>query len=403
MLQLVHQTSQSVKDTVGADCPVFQSACPFKNCVTSSGMPLVLALEIRSWGLIIHEQEEGPEEVLGAGEGEPMLAPAVETAQSNDGEGLAKKLKQGTKEAHKAAETVHFVREFIKGKVPREVYAQMVVNLFYVYEALEDALDKCAEHPLVDPLHFPDELCRADALSRDAEFFNGPDWREKTHPSEVTKEYVSRLQQIAEEAPELIVPHAYTRYLGDLSGGQVLKRAAIRGMKLPDDGSGVQFYTFRRIADGKAFKNMYRARLDAINADTKMADRMVVEANSAFDLNTRMFQELDVLMGFDPSAPPPPPAATTAPPSAAALAACPFAALAASGVPMPANHPSVEADHAALKARKAKAKPSASGNATVATLARRCLPSSPVFYGVAVGLAAFAIALVLNGDVVLGQ
>ena len=28
------------------------------------------------------------------------------------------------------------------------------------------------------------------------------------------------------------------RYLGDLSGGQLLRRAAVRGMKLPEDGSG---------------------------------------------------------------------------------------------------------------------------------------------------------------------
>jgi len=30
----------------------------------------------------------------------------------------------------------------------------------------------------------------------------------------------------------------FRRYLGDLSGGQLLKKAAIRGMKLPADGSG---------------------------------------------------------------------------------------------------------------------------------------------------------------------
>ena len=34
------------------------------------------------------------------------------------------------------------------------------------------------------------------------------------------------------------MPAGRGRYLGDLSGGQLLKKAAIRGMKLPADGSG---------------------------------------------------------------------------------------------------------------------------------------------------------------------
>jgi len=309
--------------------------------VTSSGTPLVLALEVRSWGYLIDEEhEESPE------------APRSNVEEDDEeigDDGLARKLKMGTQEAHKAAETVNFIREFIKGKVPREVYGQMVVNLFYVYQAMEEALDACADHEFIDPIHFPDELRRAATLEEDAEFFCGPDWRETMRPSPVTLDYVARLRHIAVESPELIVPHAYTRYLGDLSGGQLLRRAAIRGMKLPDDGSGVQFYVFRRIGDIKRFKDMYRARLDALEAKPSVADRMVSEANLAFSLNTRMFQELDVLMGFEVSEVPIAPAeyvpemdskgGLPAPPGDAA--ACPFAALAASGLPMPADHPAV--------------------------------------------------------------
>lgn len=354
MLQAVHQASQSVKETVGGDCPVFQRACPFKNCMTSSGTPLVQELETRTWGLMIRGDAGADAEGTSAGAeeaAEVAAAPEAEAATrlEADVEGLAGKLKQGTKEAHKAAETVHFVHEFIKGRVPREIYAQFVVNLYHVYLALEEALDACADHPLVEPLYFPEELRRAPALKKDAEYFNGPDWEEKMSPSQVTMEYVERMRQVARESPELIVPHAYTRYLGDLSGGQVLRRAAVRGLKLPDDGSGVCFYTFRRIRDAKVFKNMYRARLDSLPANSATADAMVVEANSAFNYNTRIFQELDALGGFvaeetpllltAPSGPPATATTTGAAAAAGAAAACPFAALAASGVPMPADHP----------------------------------------------------------------
>eukprot|EP00930_Biecheleria_cincta_P083083 TRINITY_DN72712_c0_g1_i1.p1 TRINITY_DN72712_c0_g1~~TRINITY_DN72712_c0_g1_i1.p1 ORF type:complete len:516 (-),score=116.12 TRINITY_DN72712_c0_g1_i1:260-1771(-) len=349
MLKAVHQASQTVKQSVGGDCPVFQEACPFKNCVTSSGTPLALELETRSWGLWIHETageaQQTAEESVQAEAGN-----ANSTTQAADGEGLAKKLKEGTKEAHKAAETVHFVREFIKGRVSREIYAQFVVNLFHVYKALEEGLELCAEHPLVESLHFPEELERADALKQDAAYFFGTDWERQTLPSKVTREYVERLRKVAKESPELLVPHAYTRYLGDLSGGQVLRRAAIRGLKLPADGSGVNFYTFKRIRDAKVFKNMYRARMDSLAADSATADRMVVEANYAFSLNTRIFQELDSLAGFEaePALPPntvPAPLANNAAAQAAA-AGCPFANLAASGIAMPDGHPPMHAEKA---------------------------------------------------------
>ncbi|CAE8697159.1 unnamed protein product, partial [Polarella glacialis] len=248
-----------------------------------------LELETRSWGLWIHQSEAVAEEAI------------------EEDIGLAKKLKDGTAEAHKAAENVHFVREFIKGRVSRQIYAQFIVNMYHVYRALEEALEASSEHPLVESLHFPEELERTAALKQDCEHFLGPNWENESLPSKVTREYVKRLKEVAKESPELLVPHAYTRYLGDLSGGQVLRRCAIRGLKLPDDGVGVRFYDFRRIKDAKVFKNMYRARMDNLPAESATADRMVVEANYAFNLNTRIFQELDSLAGFDSQPVPPPP------------------------------------------------------------------------------------------------
>ena len=100
--------------------------------------------------------------------------------------------------------------------------------------------------------------------------------------------------------------HHYTRYLGDLSGGQIVKNIAQKAMNLGEN-DGLNFYSFPEIADEKAFKTTYRAAMDQLPIDQPMADRMVEEANHAFHLNMKMFQELEgnlvaaigkVLFGF---------------------------------------------------------------------------------------------------------
>jgi len=56
---------------------------------------------------------------------------------------------------------------------------------------------------------------------------------------------------------------------------------------------GTAFYDFKDIPDEKAYKNHYRQTLDQLPVDQAMADRIVTEANAAFGMNMRMFQELE--------------------------------------------------------------------------------------------------------------
>jgi heme oxygenase len=90
----------------------------------------------------------------------------------------------------------------------------------------------------------------------------------------------------------LLIAHAYTRYLGDLSGGQILKRLARGGMQLPE-GKGTAFYEFTAIPDAKAFKRDYRKVLNSLPLDSTTCEQIVAEANLAFGLNMALFQELE--------------------------------------------------------------------------------------------------------------
>jgi heme oxygenase len=80
--------------------------------------------------------------------------------------------------------------------------------------------------------------------------------------------------------------------LGDLSGGQILKKIAQTAMNL-SDGVGTAFYEFAAIPDEKAFKNKYRQAMNDLPADEATIERIVDEANDAFGMNMKMFQELE--------------------------------------------------------------------------------------------------------------
>ena len=100
--------------------------------------------------------------------------------------------------------------------------------------------------------------------------------------------YVNRIRLIASESPELLVGHHYTRYIGDLSGGQILKKIAKKALALEGE-NGLNFYEFKLIDDEKEFKKSYSAILDRLPIDQNIADKIVEEANEAFLYNMNMF------------------------------------------------------------------------------------------------------------------
>ena len=96
------------------------------------------------------------------------------------------------------------------------------------------------------------QLNRREALEQDLTYYFGDNWNEEIKPSPSAAAYVERIHAVAQESPELLVGHHYTRYMGDLSGGQILKNIAQKAMNMDGD-DGLRFYVFDDIADEKAF------------------------------------------------------------------------------------------------------------------------------------------------------
>ena len=204
---------------------------------------------------------------------------------------FAKQLKEGTKKSHSAAENTTFVKSFLRGVVSKDSYKALVNDLYFVYCALEEEVSNLKNHPVVGNLQLSD-LNRRDALEMDLRFYYGPIWRSLIKPSEACERYVNRIREVAKNEPELLVGHHYTRYLGDLSGGQILKGIAEKSLELKN-GQGLKFYDFEKIEDTKAYKAGYRGILNDLSIDQHQADAIIVEANYAFRLNMYMFDTLE--------------------------------------------------------------------------------------------------------------
>lgn len=204
---------------------------------------------------------------------------------------LATQLREGTKKSHTMAENVGFIKCFLKGTVEKTSYRKLAGNLYFVYTAMEEEMERHRNHPVLSKLYFP-ELNRKQSLEQDLYYYYGENWKEEVQASEAGKAYMARIREVSNSQPELLIAHLYTRYMGDLSGGQILKGIAQNAMNLPE-GKGTQFYEFNDIPDEKAFKVNYRQQMDSVDIDQEMATRIVNEANDAFGMNMKMFNELE--------------------------------------------------------------------------------------------------------------
>jgi heme oxygenase len=205
-------------------------------------------------------------------------------------EGLALMLDDGTRKSHSVAQNSAFVTGFFKGLSTREAYRELITSYYFVYQAMEGAFEK-SEETIVTALD-DKELRRLPALEQDMEFFYGENWKNQIKMSPSTKTYVDRVNEVADSTPFLLVAHQYTRYLGDLFGGQMMSGMAQRSLDLEKD-KGVDFYNFKDITSVKDFITDWYTRLNALDLDEDQKQTIVDEANYVFDLNIGILEELD--------------------------------------------------------------------------------------------------------------
>jgi heme oxygenase len=204
--------------------------------------------------------------------------------------GLAHQLKTATAAMHRRVERSAFMASLLRGQVDRRRYAGLLRNLQALYAALEDALARHATTPGVAPVVMP-ELYRSRAIAADLLVLAGDGAPCDAPLARATQQYVERLHELSEAKPGLLVAHAYVRYLGDLNGGQALRRVVARNLGLAGN-AGTMFYDFGEPAAQQRLLERFRAGLDAVALQLKDHQALSDEALSAFERHEHLFEEL---------------------------------------------------------------------------------------------------------------
>ncbi len=201
-----------------------------------------------------------------------------------------KTLKELTWEHHKEAERQEFVKVLMSGKILEEVYGVYLYNQHQAYNILEAI---AMSEGFFDDMP---QLRRAPNIKKD--FDELWTWNHQPWLCESTKRYVYHCQNELMDSPEKIAAHIYVRHMGDLSGGQMIKRKTPGGNRYYD-------FNFKKVDDGvqkyksvQELKDALRLKVDSYqkysdaSTLTENVNNVVYEARVCFSFATELFKEM---------------------------------------------------------------------------------------------------------------
>lgn len=193
---------------------------------------------------------------------------------------LLEAFRERTRDLHTRAERAGIIADVLHGRASRAGYALFLRNLLPVYQTIEQEMVRHATSPLLGPLVRP-ELLRSAAIAADLDRLGADMPAVALVPA--TIDYVNAIVSAGHGDGSRLIAHAYVRYLGDLSGGQIVGRLLMRTLQLPE--SALSFYAFPAISDVASFKADYRAAIDRTGDESEDFEAIVAESALAFELN----------------------------------------------------------------------------------------------------------------------
>ena len=197
------------------------------------------------------------------------------------------RMKQETWAEHEASKDSKFANGIMSGELGSRGFIEWQRGLYPVYVKLESILKKNRKDPV---LHIFDhrKLDRADRIYADLQKL-GTDPILEPSPLKTLPPYIAAIEK-ASLVPQRLMAYHYTRYMGDMNGGQVIARAMENVCGIDKD--ALTCYNFSEIGDGYHYRKQYKTLLELSPWTEEEQEEFIDEARIAYARNSDFFEEL---------------------------------------------------------------------------------------------------------------
>lgn len=197
---------------------------------------------------------------------------------------LSARLKSTSSNSHRSAEQHPFLKNLFTGNLSPNTYLSYLLQLDSAYSALEQNLSLVPE---LSALANRFGLFRCNSIKDDVLYFKNT-YNLPEDPTVAHTLYADHLMKVSKEYPRGLVSHFYTRYLGDLSGGQILKRYVQKAFS-ETSLNGTSFYQFDDIESPRDAVMQIKQVLDSLQLTEDEVAMLEDECITAFKLSESMF------------------------------------------------------------------------------------------------------------------
>lgn len=199
---------------------------------------------------------------------------------------FATQVREATRQAHDAAENAPFIEQLMQGSLQVRHYVDLLLALEPVYRAMEEEF---RIHAMESSIALFDhrKLDRHSRIVHDLEGFGQRPGSRPLPP--VVDDYVKAISE-ASASPQRLLAHHYTRYLGDLAGGQAIAARLRQHYGL--DAKVLTFYNFADLGDLVHYRRRYRDLLNLVPWSAQERKEFVGESQKVFALNCALFTTL---------------------------------------------------------------------------------------------------------------
>lgn len=197
------------------------------------------------------------------------------------------RMKEETLEAHDESKDSGFAVTIMSGEWSPLAFVEWQRALYPVYNTLETVLKKNRKDPILSIFDHR-KLDRSERILHDLATY-GVDPVLDPSPLPCVQDYVACVADTDGSTPRVLAYH-YTRYMGDMIGGQVIARSMKEKYGMSDD--SLTCYDFKELGDLHHYRKNYKILIELLPWSDEEREQFVDEIKTAYKINAVLFEQL---------------------------------------------------------------------------------------------------------------